>query len=442
MNYLLKRILVGVCVALVMMFVHKLSHASNASYNSFNSSSGNYFSTPTAACSSMGFGLGAGPTYGASGLRAFYMCSNNYDATSGAAYCPYGGQPTYGVNGGPAQCADPACPPGQVSGIQWGEACIVPGRDGCYTANHGDTTPPGFQCVPDCKSSQQENSTGQCIPKKLCAPYEVLSADGFCRADTSPTVPKQPLLPPHAPNSPPNDDGSCPSGTANVGTDSTGTAICRGTGTAPSTGNTTTAPTKTTTNPDGSTTTTDANTKTNSDGSITSNTTTCNIDFFGEKSCSVTSSTGTKADGTPGKSDGNGDGIGGPKGTCEIHPELNQCQNSGVTGGCSAGVDTTACTGDAISCAILRQQKKEYCENTKPNPMTDLGLQILGGGDPLQSKIDLAMKGDTVDLTTNHLDTSGFLGGGSGFRDQTVDVMGHALVLPFSTINGVELRFP
>jgi hypothetical protein len=416
MNNIFKRLLL--CALLAISFA---AHA-DSSYEWRITAGGTVYADGNAACAAYGAAVPSqpqpfslGPVIAPGDATAVYGCLTGLGDPFGSVRrdtnldnsCP---DPSFTFAG----VCHPPCPSGQVHRPGSVDACTVPGRDGCDTGMHDDTTGGYRQCVADCKSGEEENATGQCIPKKLCAPYEALDANGFCRSNTSPTAPPKPPL------NPPKDDGTCPSGSSNVGTDSTGTAICQSTGTPPTDTKTTHDPTQITTNPDGSTTTKDSSSTTNADGSKTTQSTTCTVDVFGTKSCQTTGSTGTKSDGTQGKSDGSGAGD-KPSGLCDKNPELNFCKNSQVSGGCNAGVDTTSCTGDAIQCAILRQQKKEYCENIKPNPLTDLGTQLLAGNDPKQAQIDAAMKGDVVDLSNNKLDQSGFLGGGSCFANRTIN---------------------
>lgn len=227
----------------------------------------------------------------------------------------------------------------------------------------------------------------------------------------------------------------CPSGTVSLGIDSTGGSICGGFGTSP------TAPTKTevkepattVTNPDGSTDRVDISHRTNSDGSITTTTKTTTTGADGKVTVKEVPVTGPKP-----AAAGGGAGVSDAKDEdktdlCKLHPELNVCKNSEVTGGaCSGGVDSTACTGDAIQCAILRQQKKEYCEWNKENPSATLGNQAVAGNDPLKST--LPTKENASQFNMQSLDQSGFLGGGSCFQDKSVTVQGIAINLPFSKL--------
>lgn len=82
---------------------------------------------------------------------------------------------------------------------------------------------------------------------------------------------------------------------------------------------------------------------------------------------------------------------------------------------------------------MLKQQRKEYCENTKETAFTELGKQLIAGTDPLSSTLPTKANGVTVDFAAN-LDQSGFLGGGSCFADKSVSLMGATVSLPFSSV--------
>jgi len=457
MSNLLKRILVGVCVALVMMCVHKLSHASSGTQFL---SHGHYGSTAQAACAANAQSYGAGYTGVADDSQncmVYFPDGSLYVVstwTTSSYSCP-GVQ----VPNSSGVCADPppTCTPDGIGNDP------LPGshHDILYAGRGKSAGWPkkingcGIQVDTldeDCKSYKTAVAG---VYDWYCGyGYHYDGSGNYTPDAPGPTapVPVVPSTDPDKSNQPmtapsPNPDNSCPSGTSNIGTDSAGTAMCSGsgTGTSPSKNTTTTAPPVTKTNADGSTTTTNSTSGTNKDGSTTTNTTACTVATGGSQSCVTTSSTSNNADGAPGKSDGTGTGGGGTgkDDLCSKHPELNVCSNSQVTGGCSVGVDTTACSGDAIQCAILRQQKKEYCENTKPNPLADLGNQIIAGNDPMQSDINKAIAGTEVDVSSQQLDSSGFLGGGSCFGDRQFVVAGHAIPVSFAPLcnNITPLRY-
>jgi hypothetical protein len=225
---------------------------------------------------------------------------------------------------------------------------------------------------------------------------------------------------------------SCPAGTVNIGTDTDGGAICAGSGTSPKTPTTTTTtpPPTTTTNSDGSTTKTETTQSQNPDGSVTTKTTTTTTGTDG----TVT----TKTDVTTGNNAAGGAGAASPDPSkddlCVQHPELNVCKNSTVDGSC----ESTSCTGDAIQCAILRDQSKRNCDDkaaedaVKGGAEYGLGNSVLNGNDPAAGTLPTVNNAPTVTMPSS-LDSSGWLGGGSCFPDKQFSVQGHAITISFTS---------
>jgi len=233
----------------------------------------------------------------------------------------------------------------------------------------------------------------------------------------------------------------CPKGTVNIGTDSTGGSICAGKGTSPQTPpkkEVKEAPT-TTTNDDGSTTKTEVTHTTNADGSVTTKTKTTRTDANGRVTTDESSVTGP-VPGTGGGGGSGGGGTGGGSGgtpgqsdadkndLCAKNPNLNICRNSSVSGEC----DNTSCEGDAITCAMLRQQRKVYCELTKPDERSILGGQMMSGNDPLKSEFPTKENARVVDVP--QLNKNAFLNGGACFGDVSFSVSGHQFTLPVSKL--------
>lgn len=144
------------------------------------------------------------------------------------------------------------------------------------------------------------------------------------------------------------------------------------------------------------TVTVDTNTVTNPDGSKTTTKSTVTVikDCSGLKGCRDTTTgkietTGTNADGSPGSSsttgsctgpgcgtgsgsgdsdgDGEGDGLSDEElaGTCDPATDPNQCGNKSASGlDCSVAL---SCSGDAIQCAMLQEQKTQRCNSVYDN---------------------------------------------------------------------------
>jgi hypothetical protein len=199
---------------------------------------------------------------------------------------------------------------------------------------------------------------------------------------------------------------------------------------APKNSERTTSPTTRTANPDGSTTDTQTTTTKNSDGSTTTTTRTTRTASDGTKTESSTGTTGLTPGGTQGKSDGTD---ADKSDFCKQNPTLNVCKNSTVDiADCKNGSGVTACTGDAIQCAMFRQSRKEYCESIAPTPQSTLGDSLLRGVDPNAATLPTPQNGETINVNTG-LNRTGFIGGGSCFPDRQIVIgTGQTLTLPFS----------
>lgn len=171
-----------------------------------------------------------------------------------------------------------------------------------------------------------------------------------------------------------------------------------------------------------------------SDGGVknTSTTTTTISNTDGSTSVkSVTTITKTAPDGTQTTTTDSNKPKDETKDFCQLNPTLTICKNSSVSGDC----DTLSIDGDAIQGAILRQQKKEYCENMASSNIKDLGLLLLAGNDPSSSQFPTIDNATVVDLSNiGNLDSSGFLSGGSCFTDKSFAVAGVTVKLPISIL--------
>jgi hypothetical protein len=285
----------------------------------------------------------------------------------------------------------------------------------------GDSSQPPSECYTDQSPSPHGYYQSTCT-------LEMKHVGSPCTA-TPDNAPKSGSTEPSAP---PPEKNRCPIGTSQIGTDSAGIPICRGDKPdAPSTKQTTT---QTTTAPDGTKTTTTTEKTTNSDGSQTTKTTTTTTAPDGTQSTTQGTATGTK----PGTSvEGKNDSTDDQKSDlCKQHPTLNICRNSQISGAC----ESVSCDGDAIQCAIARQVAIDACElqkgsdALKGSPGYALGMQLASGTDPRQSDIDTALAGTQVDLSSQSLDQSGFLGGGSCLPDRSISVAGRTVAVSFGAV--------
>ena len=79
---------------------------------------------------------------------------------------------------------------------------------------------------------------------------------------------------------------------------------------------------------------------------------------------------------------------------CKANPKAPQCEQDSASGGADCG-SPPACSGDAISCAILQQQWNTRCELQKGgDAASTLGQQIQAGNDPMASQLPTPGKSD------------------------------------------------
>lgn len=294
-------------------------------------------------------------------------------------------------------CAMPPlpCPDGQTDGgINYADGSRI-----C-------TTPPR-----QCPDGTSLTADGRCAapPEKENCPLGYHRPPGVdsCVKDTPGT------------DDPPNDP--CPFGTRNISADPSNPNCFQDTP-----DNNTHSDTQT--NPDGSTQTTQTTTTTqvNPDGTTTTNKTTTVTVHNADGSVSTTTSTAT--DTGNGSSDSQN-----PSDFCKLHPELNVCRDSTVSGTCG---DIT-CTGDAIQCSILRETAKRNCDDkaavdaAQASPEYALGNSVLAGADPATATLPSPANASTVTVPSS-LDTSGWLGAGACFPDKTFTVGGHTITLSFT----------
>lgn len=210
--------------------------------------------------------------------------------------------------------------------------------------------------------------------------------------------------PPPPPTATPPEKDRCPLGTKQVGLDSAGIPICKGD--VPDPPKNTNTNTNTTTNADGSKTTTETKTSTNRDGSTTTQTTTTTTNADGSTSSNTTQTVGNTPSGSKGTDDSSDDS---KNDLCKLHPDLNVCKNSQISGTCAQ----VSCDGDAIQCAIAREITNKNCldkdasDAVKNAPQTDLGNKILSGTDPQASTLPSPTNATTINVGTD-LNSSGF----------------------------------
>ncbi|QGH73290.1 MAG: hypothetical protein [Inoviridae sp. ctBZ32] len=247
------------------------------------------------------------------------------------------------------------------------------------------------------------NPTGQCTGG-------ISVGEGPLGPDTDPATPEDdPVEPPTPEDAACIRQGKCP-GVVN------GQAVCMPCTSQPGGGSSTTT-SGTTTNPDGTTSTTERRTTTTCDGgqcTTTTTTTTTTRDAQGNPTGTTTSTESRTGPGTGPGSGGNGDGDGDERG-------------SSFGGACAAGF---ACEGDAIQCAIAREQHIKNCRFWESKGGLSEADAVKAFDDARGTD---AKKLNAEPVAFQNLERTAFLGAGT-LSDVSFTVQGQTLSIPFSEL--------
>jgi len=116
-------------------------------------------------------------------------------------------------------------------------------------------------------------------------------------------------------------------------------------------------------------------------------------------------------------------------GFCEENPASPICEESTISGSC----DAVTCTGDAIQCAIAKEQAKRNCELWNQAQADHPGVLAANGeafpdGHPMNDE-------ESTDISfSSAIDTTNALGGGNCPSDYSFSVSGVGMSIPFSTL--------
>lgn len=127
---------------------------------------------------------------------------------------------------------------------------------------------------------------------------------------------------------------------------------------------------------------------------------------------------------------------------CTEHPTLPVCRTAqGEPGEGEEDSDKSSwggtcvtgwtCEGDAIQCAIAKEQHERNCELWAETDQAALFGQAITGNDPGLDALDRS-QAETVDFS-NVIDTTRTIGAGC-IDDRNIDVMGHTITIPFSKL--------
>lgn len=114
---------------------------------------------------------------------------------------------------------------------------------------------------------------------------------------------------------------------------------------------------------------------------------------------------------------------------CQENPNSSQCKESSFAGACGADF---RCDGDAIQCAIVREQHLRNCRlfDVKSVESELYETEKVKTGNRTE---DLP-NNETIDFN-NRIKTDDLLGAGGGITDVNISVLGHNINLPFSNLN-------
>lgn len=316
--------------------------------------------------------------------------------------CPQGGT----LSG--TQCVGaPDCPEGQVRALNG--QCIEDCQAKIGQTFAGATLLNQLQnsyCVGDCQVKLITGTKGGSIcmgnsPVTLAYPCDT-GVFGYTGAQCagSPTLPQQPQAPPEI--CPPN---KC-AGTVN------GVTVCVDCGNG---NKRTDIEGGETTNSDGSKTTTQRETTYGGDGagSVTTTTTTTNTDPAGNVTGTTTTKQNDQFDSF-----------------CKENPSLTICKNSSFGGNCAA----FTCDGDAIQCAVAREQHKRNCTlfDTQTT-LSQLGDSVAAGTDPQAANYPTAPGQQQTISLTNAIDSTNPLATGC-ISDKSFTFPNFTLTIPLSMI--------
>lgn len=115
---------------------------------------------------------------------------------------------------------------------------------------------------------------------------------------------------------------------------------------------------------------------------------------------------------------------------CAKNPTDPQCTDEGsFTGACAAGF---SCSGDAIQCAVAREQHVRNCALF--DATSDEAALYTSEKNKAGNQTTGLPGNDAVSVGPSSFDTSDALGGGSCIGDKSITVAGRVVVIPFSNV--------
>jgi len=443
-------------ISFLLLFVAGAASAETVWYH-YNFPNDTFSSSPSASCA-----LGIAKMSGKTSTGASQAANGSYDCN--CSWKAYPGAPdTFGSCGQAtsttkASCAvgderkpDGSCgpPPPKPCNTPAGQPVSWAGYVGHSASSSANMPDGGGSGLPgQSDSCGIAGGTPDSVGKCYATPAAGGGQDFWCnytgtsngqQATPSSGTPKPPgdgtpSKPTGMPPSKAGPSGGCPAGTTQGGVSPDGMAVCVGSGTNPTganggaagDANPTTSTTTKSVDANGNPVETTRETRPNGDGSTTTKTTEKTTNPDGSTSTTTKTVTGLDPNGKQGQPDKPDTDF------CRLHPELNMCRNSSISGQCGQ----ISCMGDAIQCATLREaatiqcRQKEAEDAIKASPQYTLGNAAGNGNDPEKGSLPAPGNGTTVDVSA--LSADGWLGGGAPIEDVSVEFQGQSIVIPFS----------
>lgn len=298
---------------------------------------------------------------------------------------------------------------------QSGSSCLDPNVNKCANAKNGVDLFSGFSSLPTVGASfcPSDGAASSCAAKVSGGFCTIKAGVKTCTHEV--TYTGSTCTPP-APS--PTEPSPVPTPCKGTYGQVNGVDVCLPLGTDPSVTVETGKQTETTTTPSGGggSTTTTTNEKATCIGSM------CTT----EKTTTTTGPDGVPTSTTEKKTEAKDD-------FCKTNPRSSQCLTSSFGGSCSAAF---TCDGDAVMCAITREQHTRNCKLFDDNSSAE--AQLYGAEkNKAGSQTGSLPDSETIAISSSSFDTSDAIGGGSGcIADKSVTVAGAVVTIPFSTVCG------
>lgn len=117
---------------------------------------------------------------------------------------------------------------------------------------------------------------------------------------------------------------------------------------------------------------------------------------------------------------------------CAKNPQNNLCKTSTITGGGNCLTPITSCNGDAVMCAIAREQLRQFCEMNPSSELASLGSSMVAGTANLANDPRAPGNIPVVNMA-NVIDQTDLLPGTCP-ANPTFSIMGKSMTIPYDAL--------